>query len=519
VSGSVRITPWRRRGQASLPFFFVEIWLAVLLLFLAVRPSAEAATTWVSLTFDDGLTQSAAHDILQAHGMKGTFYVNSNKIGTGSYLTKAELDALFLDGHEIGGHTINHVDLATLSGSAQRDAICNDMQNLVNWYGVENIHSFAYPYSSTGPTTESIVAGGCPNGVTYESARAVGDLRMPSSCTSCAYAESIPPRDPYYIRTQESVKSTTSLAEIEGYITNAESHGGGWVPLVLHKVCIGCDTYSVSPATLDALLTWLEGRQPLGTRVATVHQVMSGDLPDSDTTPPTVSLTQPTSGATLTGPAALAANAQDNVGVSRVDFLAGATVVGTDSTSPYSITWDTATASNGAASLTAKAYDAAGNSATSAAVNVTVNNATGGGGGAIINPSLEIDANNDQVPDCWQQAGYGTNSYTWTRTTDAHSGGFAEKLQITSRSSGDRELIQTQGSGACARPVTVGTRYTLTGWYKSNVVTEIEVYTRNSSGVWVTGPTATPGRAQPTPTAAASPKSCKSPAAAAATGS
>lgn len=483
VSGSVRITPWRRRGQASLPFFFVEIWLAALLLCLAAGPSAEAAPTWVSLTFDDGLTQSAVHDILQAHGMKGTFYVNSNKIGIGSYLSKAELDALFADGHEIGGHTINHVNLATLSDSAQRDAICDDMQNLIDWYGVENVHSFAYPYSSTGPTTEGIVEAGCPNGVTYESARAVGGLVTASSCNGCPYSETIPPGDPYYIITNTSVRSSTPLSEIKSYVTNAESHGGGWVALVFHKICDGCDTYSTSAATLDAFLAWLEERQSLGTRVATVHQVMSGDLPSSDTIPPTVSLTQPSNGATLSGNAALAASASDNVGVSRVDFLAGATVVGTDSTSPYSISWDTATASNGAASLTAKAYDAAGNSATSAAVNVTVDNATGGGN-ALINPSLEIDANNDQVPDCWQQAGYGNNSYTWTRTTDAHSGGFAEKLQITSRSSGDRELIQTQDSGACARPVTVGTRYTLTGWYKSNVVTEIEVYYRNSAGNW-----------------------------------
>ena len=36
------------------------------------------------------------------------------------------------------------------------------------------------------------------------------------------------------------------------------------------------------------------------------------------------------------------------------------------------------------------------------------------------NPSLESATN--QVPTCWQLGGYGSNSFSWARTTDAHSG-------------------------------------------------------------------------------------------------
>lgn len=97
-----------------------------------------------------------------------------------------------------------------------------------------------------------------------------------------------------------------------------------------------------------------------------------------DTTPPTVSLTAPTAGSTLTGTVTVSANATDNVGVASVDFYAGTTLIGTDTTSPYSIGFNTTTVSNGSYSLTAKAKDGAGNVGTSAGVSVTVSNSGSG---------------------------------------------------------------------------------------------------------------------------------------------
>src|SRR4051812_32148003 len=67
--------------------------------------------------------------------------------------------------------------------------------------------------------------------------------------------------------------------------------------------------------------------------------------------------------------------AADNVGVARVEFYRGATLLGSVTSSRYSLNWDTTTVGNGAYQLSAKAYDAAGNSATSASRTVTVSNA------------------------------------------------------------------------------------------------------------------------------------------------
>jgi regulation of enolase protein 1 (concanavalin A-like superfamily) len=92
-------------------------------------------------------------------------------------------------------------------------------------------------------------------------------------------------------------------------------------------------------------------------------------------TPPTVSLTAPAAGSTYTAPASvtIAANAADANGtVARVDFYAGSTLVGSDTTSPYAVTWNNAPA--GSFALTAVARDNAGAATTSTARGITINN-------------------------------------------------------------------------------------------------------------------------------------------------
>ena len=96
-----------------------------------------------------------------------------------------------------------------------------------------------------------------------------------------------------------------------------------------------------------------------------------------DAVAPTVALTAPAAG-TVSGTVTMTANAADNVGVARVNFIVRVgttnTAVGSDTTAPYSFDLNTTTLANGAVSLIAQAVDAAGNTTSSAAVAVTVNN-------------------------------------------------------------------------------------------------------------------------------------------------
>jgi len=91
---------------------------------------------------------------------------------------------------------------------------------------------------------------------------------------------------------------------------------------------------------------------------------------------PSVSLTAPANGATYTAPASitLSANASDSDGsVTKVEFFANGTLLGSDSSSPYSYTWTNVVA--GSYTITAKAFDDDGATKISTSVSATVNTA------------------------------------------------------------------------------------------------------------------------------------------------
>ena len=96
----------------------------------------------------------------------------------------------------------------------------------------------------------------------------------------------------------------------------------------------------------------------------------------ADTQAPVISITNPISGATVSGLAGVNVTATDNVGVSRVELRVNGTMVAIDTASPYAFTWDSTGVPNGMASLTAYAFDAAGNSKASTAISVNVANGT-----------------------------------------------------------------------------------------------------------------------------------------------
>ena len=114
-----------------------------------------------------------------------------------------------------------------------------------------------------------------------------------------------------------------------------------------------------------------------------------------DTTFPVVSLTSPLNGATISGKAvAITASASDNIGVQEITFYRDSGVVlGNDTLSPYSITWDSTTVPNGSHALFAKAKDLNGNETISTSITITVNNDLSAPSVFIISP-----LNNSTVP-------------------------------------------------------------------------------------------------------------------------
>ncbi len=98
-------------------------------------------------------------------------------------------------------------------------------------------------------------------------------------------------------------------------------------------------------------------------------------LPPADTTAPSVSITAPTGGSTVSGLVDITVDATDNIGVTKVEFYVDGILLGSDISSPYVASWDSTTLTNGSShNISSKAYDLAGNIATSVTVSVSVNN-------------------------------------------------------------------------------------------------------------------------------------------------
>jgi thermitase len=95
----------------------------------------------------------------------------------------------------------------------------------------------------------------------------------------------------------------------------------------------------------------------------------------ADTQAPTAAITSPAGSSSVSGSVTVAVNATDNVGVERVELKVNGTVVGVDSASPFSFSWNSAGSPNGMSTLVATAFDKAGNATASNPVAVNVANA------------------------------------------------------------------------------------------------------------------------------------------------
>jgi uncharacterized protein involved in tellurium resistance len=123
---------------------------------------------------------------------------------------------------------------------------------------------------------------------------------------------------------------------------------------------------------------------------------------NADNVAPTVNITSPANGATVSGTISIFADASDNVGVTKVSFYINGKYLNYDTTAPFGRGWNTATLPNGQHTITVRALDAAGNVSSDATVTVNVNNSdstppsvniTSHADGATVSGTISILAN------------------------------------------------------------------------------------------------------------------------------
>src|SRR5215469_8664723 len=283
-------TPGRRRSWLCATF---SVLLATAWLTVAGDTSFAASTVVVSLNFDDslvsGYTMGFQH-ALQPAGVSATFYINSGTVGTTGKMSWSQVSSLTAAGEEIGSKTVDGINLTTLSTQQQISEICDDRQNIIA-HGITPI-TFAYPSGANNSTIQS-EAQSCA----YGNARTAGGL----SPAGPAYADTVPPQNWLAMRAYAPTGQVT-LSDLESLISGAASHGGGWIPVVIRRVCSSTlDQANFATCTssagwidlgdLQTFISWVQNAgQAGGAPAGTVFQTMGRNAISADTVAPATAI-------------------------------------------------------------------------------------------------------------------------------------------------------------------------------------------------------------------------------------
>lgn len=186
----------------------------------------------------------------------------------------------------------------------------------------------------------------------------------PSSDTTAPSVSVTSPKNGGYVKGTTSLKATASdnvgVTRVEFYIDGTFL---GYDETSPYSKSWNTALYTNGSHTIFAKA--VDGTGNIGTS-STVNVTVDNIFP-------TVNITAPTNGATVSGIVSINADATDNVGVSKVEFRIDGVLKTTDKTAPYSYSWNTTTYTNGSHSIQVKSYDNAKN-ITSSTISVNVNN-------------------------------------------------------------------------------------------------------------------------------------------------
>ncbi len=124
-------------------------------LFQALYGSQPLPAKPVMLTFDDGYSDvyEVARPILEKYGDPATFYIITDKVGTPEYMGWEQIEELGREGMDIGSHTLDHLDLTTLSAASLDNELKGSSQALSQRLG-HPIYWFCYPSGKVNAVVE-----------------------------------------------------------------------------------------------------------------------------------------------------------------------------------------------------------------------------------------------------------------------------------------------------------------------------------------------------------------------------
>ncbi|MDP9910958.1 peptidoglycan/xylan/chitin deacetylase (PgdA/CDA1 family) [Variovorax boronicumulans] len=244
----------------------------------------------VSITADDGwpsqLTQAA---ILDARGLKGTFYLTAGGMPPVSTTNQADWAQVYQRGHEIGNHSYSHWSDQILATKTWQD-VAGDV-GAMEWWLLQNIygtpvdHTYAYPQGNyvigSQATNQSKQVGACEYAglltATVSAARVAG--------TGENKPADVARRRFYISGLPISGSDATAVNAAKQAIDNGIAKGT-WTVLVFHSLGDNGDGYSVSPSAYTQIADYLVSRQAdlYVAPVVTVKNYVAANTPAADWT-------------------------------------------------------------------------------------------------------------------------------------------------------------------------------------------------------------------------------------------
>jgi hypothetical protein len=300
-------------------------------------------------------------------GNDGQVWTRVGLVATASWSDWAALGGSNLRSVAATSYGSNHVDVIAVdsSGNLQHRVWAGDWNQA--WTPItRGLWSSAVPpYAASYSGKLGVMnVGGIASGASTAYVQRFGDwtsVLPTTSITSPATGASF--------TSPASITINANAAATDATVTKVEFYQGTTLlgtdttaPYSFNWTGVGAGSYALTTRVYDSLASIV------------VSSPVNVTVKSSSNMAPTTSITSPTSGATFTSPATITinANATDSDGsISKVEFYQGSTLIGTDTSAPYSVTWSTSTA--GSYSFTSKAYDNQNATGTSGAVSVTVN--------------------------------------------------------------------------------------------------------------------------------------------------
>ena len=328
------------------------------------------------------------------------------------------------------------------------------------------------PYTVGSTVTIPAPSDGSNDGahtIAYFSADNVGNVEQvksatvlidatPPACPSCSAAD--------YLRGTVTLSASPADtgAGIKSVAFQYADHGSTtWTT-------IGTDTTGPAPYTVNWDTTAVpDGHYDLQILVTdNANNTTATTLADKivDNTPPNVAVVgSPTQGAVVSGNLGITASAADVTSpIASVQFLVNGSPLDTDTTAPYSTTWNSASGPDGAATIQVVVTDMAGNSTTSALRTITVDNRspvpTLSDPGASLSGTVTLTATSD--PDTvsvdFQRADAGSG--TWTTIATDTAAPFSAQLDTTTLADGlyDLRVVATDGIGNTGTSAVIANR-------------------------------------------------------------